>query len=122
MKGTLTGASVAAIGALLMLAAQPAESKTRQAMADELVTLTGCLHADSGKYMLTDLKGDRAPKGRNWKTAWITKSTKNIEIVSTSSGPKLKDHVGHQVTLTGVRNGDTHVQARSIKHVAASCS
>jgi len=122
MKGTLTGASVAAIGALLMLAAQPAESKTRPAKANESVTLTGCLHADGGKYMLTDLKGDRAPKGRNWKTAWITKSTKNIEIVSTSSGPKLKDHVGHQVTLTGVRNGDTHVQARSIKHVAASCS
>ena len=121
MKATLTGASVAALGALMMLAAQPAESKTA-AKANDSVTLTGCLHANGGKYTLTDLKGDKAPKGRNWKTAWITKSTKNVEVVSTSSGPKLKDHVGHQVTLTGVRTADSHLQARSIKHVAASCS
>jgi len=126
MKGTLTGASVAALGALLMLAVQPAESKPAAKpaakTAAESVTLTGCLHADGGKYMLTDLKGTQAPKGRSWKTAWITKSTKNVQVVSSSSGPKLKDHIGHQVTLTGVRNGETHMQARSIKHVAASCS
>ena len=73
------------------------------------------------KYKLTGLKGTEAPKGRSWKTGWITKSTKNVGVVSTSSGPKLKDHVGHQVTLTGVKNGD-NLQARSIKHVATSCS
>ena len=123
MKGTFTGASVAALGALLLLAAQPAESKTAatKAKASQSVTLTGCLHADGGKYTLTDLKGDKAPKGRNWKTGWITKSTKNVGVVSTSSGPKLKDHVGHQVTLTGVKSGD-NLQARSIKHIATSCS
>ena len=122
MKGTLTGASVAALGAVLMLSAQPAESRTAAKPASQSITLTGCLHADGGKYVLTDLKGEKVPKGRNWKTGWITKTTKNVEVVSTSSGPKLKDHVGHQVTLTGVRNGDSHLQARSIKHVAASCS
>src|SRR5438552_18334106 len=121
MKGTLTGASVAALGALLMLAVQPAESKPAAKTAAESITLTGCLHADGGKYKLTDLKGTEAPKGRSWKTGWITKSTKDVGVVSTSSGPKLKDHVGHQVTLTGVKNGD-NLQARSIKHVATSCS
>lgn len=122
MNGTLTGASVAALGAVLMLSAQPAESRTAAKPASQSITLTGCLHADGSKYVLTDLKGEKAPKGRNWKTGWITKTTKNVEVVSTSSGPKLKDHVGHQVTLTGVRNGDSHLQARSIRHVAASCS
>ena len=121
MKGTLIGASVAALGALLMLAVQPAESKTA-AKANESVTLTGCLQADGGKYMLTDLQGAKAPKGRSWKTGFITKKTKDVQVVTTASGPKLKDHVGHQVTLTGVRNGETHMQARSIKHVAAKCS
>ena len=120
MKGTLTGASVAALGALLMLVAQPAESTTtaKPKTSSESITLTGCLHADGAKYKLTDLKGT---EGRSWKTAWITKSTKNVGVVTTSSGPKLKDHVGHQVTLTGVKNGD-NLQARSIKHVATSCS
>jgi gas vesicle protein len=117
MKGTLTGACVAALAAMLMLAARPAESRTAaKAPKAESVTLTGCLHADGNKYVLTE------PKGRTWKTAWIMKSNKKVEVMSTSSGPKLKDHVGHEVTLTGVRNGDSHVQAKSIKHVAASCS
>src|SRR5439155_20475896 len=111
MKGTFTGASVAALGALLLLAAQPAESKTAatKAKASQSVTLTGCLHADGGKYTLTDLKGDKAPKGRNWKTGFITKTTKDVQVVTAASGPKLKDHVGHQVTLTGVRNGETQM-------------
>jgi hypothetical protein len=122
MKVTLTGASVAALGAMLMLAAQPAESRTATKAAAESITLTGCLHADGGKYMLTDLKGDKAPKGRSWKTGWIKKSSKDVQIVAAASGPKLKDHVGHEVTLTGVRNGDTQMQAKSIKHVATSCS
>jgi len=122
MKVTLTGASVAVLGALLVLAAQPAESRTAAKAAAESVTLTGCLHADGGKYVLTDLKGDKAPKGRSWKTGWVEKSTKDVEIVTAASGPKLKDHVGHEVTLTGVKNGETHIQAKSIKHVAASCS
>ena len=121
MKVTL-GASVAALGAMLMLAAQPAESRTATKAAAESVTLTGCLHSDGGKYVLTDLKGDKAPKGRSWKTGWIKKSNKDVEVVSEKSGPKLKDHVGHQVTLTGIRNGETQMQARSIKHVSGSCS
>jgi len=125
MKGTLTGASVAALGALLMLAAQPAESMTpakASKTSSESNTLTGCLHADGGKYKLTDLKGAEAPKGRSWKTAFITKSTKDVEVVSNSSGPKLKEHVGRQVTVVGVRDGSAHMRASSIKRVAASCS
>src|SRR5262245_12743904 len=120
MRKTLTGASVAALGALFLLAAQPAESKT--AAKSESVTLTGCLQADGGKYKLTDLQGEKAPKGRSWKTGFITKSTKNVEVSTTAAGPKLKDHIGHEVTLTGVRNGETHLQAKSLKHVAAKCS
>ena len=122
MKVTLTGATVAALGALLVLAAQPAESRTSTKAAAESVTLTGCLHADGGKYVLTDLKGDKAPKGRSWKTGWIKKSTKDVEVVSNSSGPKLKEHVGRQVTVVGVRDGSAHMRASSIKRVAASCS
>ena len=92
MKGTLTGASVAALGALLMLAAQPAESKTT-AKSPESVTLTGCLHADGGKYMLTDLKGDQAPKGRSWKTAFI--------VVDGAVARRFRDPLVH---------GDRHTQ------------
>jgi hypothetical protein len=119
MKRTFTGVSIAALGALLLVAVQPAHGKTA---ANESVTLTGCLRADGAKYRLTDLHGNQAPKGRSWKTAFITKNTKDVEIVSTSAGPKLKEHVGKVVTLVGVRKGETHMQAKSIKQIGASCS
>ena len=85
------------------------------------VTMTGCLEADGRKYMLTDLEGAQAPKGRSWKTGFVTKKSKDMEVVATS-GVKLGDHIGHKVSVVGVRDGDTHLQARSIKQLAASCS
>ena len=119
MPARRSGRSTATITRLKRISTGTEGQRTAPA---ESVTLTGCLHADGGKYMLTDLKGDQAPKGRSWKSGWIKKSTKDVEVLTSKSGPKLKDHVGHQVTLTGVRNGETHIQAKSIKHVAASCS
>jgi len=86
------------------------------------VTFTGCLEAQGANYVLTDLQGSAAPKGRNWKTGFIKKSTKDVDIVSASSTLKLKDHVGHQVAVTGVQDDDVHMKARSLKHLASSCS
>jgi hypothetical protein len=42
-----------------------------------------------------------------------------IDVVSAL---KLKDHVGQQVAVTGVRDDDDHMKARSLKHLAGSCS
>lgn len=100
--------------------AAPAKAAARAEPAGS-ITLTGCLEADGRKYMLTDLEGAKAPKGRSWKTGFVTKKSKDMEIVATS-GVKLGDHIGHKVSVVGVRDGDTHLQARSIKQLAASCS
>ena len=86
------------------------------------VTLTGCLHADGSKYMLTDTEGAKAEKGRTWKTGFITKKSKDVEVVAASSGMKLGDFRGHKVSVVGVRDGQSHLKARTIKQVAASCS
>ena len=85
------------------------------------ITLTGCLEADGRKFMLTDLEGDEAPKSRSWKTGFVTKKPKDVEVTPSAS-LKLGDHIGHKVSVVGVRNGETHLQARSIKQLAASCS
>jgi hypothetical protein len=85
------------------------------------VTLTGCLEADGRKYKLTDLEGAQAPKGRSWKTGFVTKKSKDVEIVGTSA-VKLGDHIGRKVSIVGVKDGDTHLTARSIKQLAAPCS
>jgi len=122
MKASLTEAAIAAACAFgLLIVAQPGGAATaKTASSTDTVSLTGCLRADGAKYKLTDLKG--APKGRSWKTGWIMKSTKDVEVIAAASGPKLKDHVNHEVTVTGQKAPDQPMQARSIKHVAPSCS
>jgi hypothetical protein len=86
------------------------------------VTLTGCLDIEGTRFRLVDVEGAQAPKGRSWKTAFITKSTKDMDVVGASSAVRLKDHVGHKITVTGARSGDKQLTARAIKHVAPSCS
>ena len=86
------------------------------------ITLTGCLEADGRKYMLTDLEGAKAPKGRSWKTGFVTKKSKDVELDVATSGLKLGDHIGHKVSVVGVREDDTHFKARSIKQLAEACA
>lgn len=87
-------------------------------------TLTGCLQTDGARYVLTDLTDRPAPKTRTWKTAFITKRSKRveIEIVGASASVKLKDQVGHKVAIVGTEDGEAHMMtARSIKLVSRTC-
>ena len=104
--------------------AAPAKGATAKVAAAPVPadTLTGCLEADGAKYKLTGLQGAKVPKGRSWKTGFITKKSKDVEVVGASASLKLKDHVGHKISVGGVKDGDTHFQARSIKQLAGSCS
>ena len=105
--------------------AVPAKTVPAKAAGEQVepgsITLTGCLEADGRKYMLTDLEGAQAPKGRSWKTGFVTKKSKDVELVATSS-LKLGDHIGHKVSVVGIRDDDTHLKARSIKQLAGACS
>jgi len=105
--------------------AAPAKAATAKVAAPAVEpgeTLTGCLEADGAKYKLTDLKGVQTAKGRSWKTGFITKKAKDVELVGASSTLKLKDHVGHKISVVGVKDGETHFKARSIKQLPGSCS
>jgi hypothetical protein len=103
--------------------AAPAKVVAKQttALPANTVTMTGCLEADGRKFMLTDLEGAQAPKSRSWKTGFVTKKSKDMEVVG-ASGVKLGDHLGRKVTVVGVHDGDAHLTARSIKQLSASCS
>jgi len=77
---------------------------------------------DGYHYEMTDLRGAQAPKARSWKTGFITKTTKTVEVVGASTTVRLNDHVGRQVTVVGMKDDDTHVKVSSIKRLSASCS
>ena len=83
------------------------------------VTMIGCLESDGSKYRLADVQGNQAPKGRSWKTGFVTKKTKNIDLVGAPASLKLQDHVGHKVSVSGLKDDDTHLKARTIKQLGS---
>ena len=85
------------------------------------VTMIGCLESDGSNYRLADVQGNQAPKGRSWKTGFITKKTKNIDLVGAPASLKLQDHIGRKVSVSGLKDDDTHLKARTIKQLG-SCS
>ena len=119
----MTGAwTVIVCGLVMMAAARPASAPADpKKTATPTVTLTGCLQADGDKFVLKDLTGDNAPKGRSWKTLGLKKSTKDVEVAGATSSVKLKDQVGRKVSVTGTSSDETHLKAKSVKRVAASC-
>jgi hypothetical protein len=131
-RGIITGL-LATLGTLGMAIAQPAlsaQSKAAQsdtkatttAKPPQDVTLTGCLRADGAKYMLTDIQGKQAPKGRSWKTGFIAKTGKDVEVTGASTTLRLKEQVGHKITVVGLKDGDSHLKARTVRQVPGVCS
>ena len=85
------------------------------------ITMIGCLESDGSNYRLADVQGNQAPKGRSWKTGFITKKTKPIDLVGAPASLKLQDHIGHKVSVSGLKDDETHLKARTIKQLG-SCS
>jgi hypothetical protein len=85
------------------------------------VTITGCLERNDETFRLKDTSGADAPKSRSWKSGFLKKGTKPIDVVDASKRLKLGDHVGQRVSVTGTLV-DREMQVRSLKRVAPSCS
>jgi hypothetical protein len=85
-------------------------------------TLTGCLRMDGDQFELTNLKGSEASKGRSWKTGFIMKTAKSVEVAPASASVRLKDHVGREVSVVGTRSDEGHLRANSIRRLATSCA
>ena len=83
-------------------------------------TINGCLERDGADFRLKDTEGEKAPKGRSWKSGFLKKGSAKIDVVDSGNRLKLKDHVGQRVTVSGMLS-DREMQARSLKSVAPSC-
>jgi hypothetical protein len=112
-KAAAAKAAPAKVAAAPVVAVVPVDPNT--------VTMIGCLESDGSNYRLADVQGNLAPKGRSWKTGFVTKKTKNIDLVGAPASLKLQDHVGRKVSVSGLRDDDTHFKARTIKQLG-SCS
>jgi hypothetical protein len=58
----------------------PAKPVAPPASRTPTTTLTGCLRMDGQQFQLTNLKGSDVQAGRSWKTGFIKKSSKKVEV------------------------------------------
>jgi hypothetical protein len=96
---------------------------TAPASAEERVdaiTITGCLERTDNKFRLKDTEGENAPRSRSWKTGFLTRRNRSVDVVDALNRFKLANHVGERVSATGMLvDGD--MQIRSLHRVANSC-
>jgi len=87
----------------------------------ELATIEGCLVQDANQFQLKNTSGEDAPRGRSWKSGFLHRSSKTIDVFDQSHRMNLARHVGERVTITGLLD-DRELQGSSLKRVAESCS
>jgi len=96
-------------------------SKAAQEPEAVSATITGCLEERKDQtFRLKNTVGDDAPKSRGWKSGFLKKGTASIDLVDAGNRMKLHNHVGEQISVTGML-ADKEMQVRSVKRVAESC-
>ena len=93
---------------------------TAATKATPLTTITGCLERGDAAYRLKDADGN-APKARSWKTGFLKKASRPIDLYDTANRVKLPMHVGQRISVTG-QLVDREMYVRSLQRVSASCS
>ena len=104
------------------IAATPASAQSVEAVPGaELATIEGCLVQDADQFQLKNTTGGDAPKGRSWKSGFLHKSSKPVDVLDQTRRLNLARHVGERVTITGILD-DRELQGTSLKRVAESCN
>jgi hypothetical protein len=89
--------------------------------AAEAVTIEGCLAQDHEAFRLKNTSGEDAPKGRTWKSGFLHKGSKNIDVVDSRHRLNLSRHVGERVSVSGMLE-DKELRGTSLKRIAGTCN
>ena len=101
------------------IAATPQGAEAAQAA--EPVTIEGCLVQEDETFRLKNTAGEDAPKGRSWKSGFLHKGAKTLEVVDGRHRLNLARHVGERVSVSGMLD-DRELQGTSLKRIAESCN
>lgn len=91
------------------------------AESEASATVEGCLLQDGDQFRLKNTSGEDAPRGRSWKSAFLRKGSKSIDVVDHDSRLHLARHVGERVTITGTLDGH-QLQGTSLTRAAEPCN
>ena len=113
--------ATASVSTTVVNAKVAAKPQDANAKAPERVTIEGCLVQDDETFRLKNTTGEDAPKGRSWKSGFLHKGSKNLEIVDARHRLNLAKHVGERVSVTGMLD-EKELQGSAIRKVAESCN
>jgi hypothetical protein len=91
------------------------------ASAPTPASIEGCLVQEDEAFQLKNTAGEDAPKGRSWKSGFLHKGSKPVEIVDARHRLNLARHVGERVSVSGMLE-DREMRASSVKRLAESCN
>jgi hypothetical protein len=104
------------------IAAKPESAQAAGAVPGaELATIEGCLIQDADQFQLKNTSGEDAPRGRSWKSGFLHKGSKTIDVLDQTHRLNLTRHVGERVTISGILD-DRELQGTSLKRIAESCT
>ena len=113
--------AVANVSTTVVNAKVAAKPQDANAKAPERVTIEGCLVQDDETFRLKNTSGENAPKGRSWKSGFLRKGSKSLEVVDARHRLNLAKHVGERVSVTGMLD-EQELQGSALKKVAGSCN
>ncbi len=96
----------------------PTAPKTASELPDA-VMLEGCLEQNGEAFRLKNTTGEDAPKSRSWKSGFLKKATRPVDIVDWNN--RLKNHIGERIAVSGMFV-DGEMRVRTLRRVAASCN
>ena len=92
--------------------------KTAAEMPDAVV-VEGCLEQNGDGFRLKNTTGEDAPKSRSWKSGFLKKGSRPVDVVDWNN--RLKNHVGERVSVSGMFV-DGEMRVRTLRRVAATCN
>lgn len=105
--------------AVIVKPATPENHAAAAGTTSDVTTITGCLDLDGDTVRLKDTTGANAPKSRSWKTGFLTKRSKSIELVD-ARGLELSSYAGKRVAAVGTLD-DREMHVKSVQVVGPSC-
>jgi hypothetical protein len=99
-------------------AGSPAVPRTASEIPDA-VMIEGCLEQTGQTFRLKDTSGEGAPRSRSWKSGFLKKRTRPVDVVDWNN--RLKDHVGERVSVSGMFV-DGEMRVSTLRRVAVMCN
>jgi hypothetical protein len=105
--------------------ARPADAPNSTAVprtAGELpdaVMIEGCLEQSGETFRLKDTTGEDAPKSRSWRSGFLKKGARPVDVVDWNN--RLKNHVGERISVSGMFV-DGEMRVRTLRRVSATCN